>query len=208
MNIHLSNRSEAMNRDAVTALRSGQMVVVTEPDCAVVAFDAATATTEQLHFAIRHSSGLVLALMSSSLLDHLRIPDQQVLPGELSAVAFTVAVDAASGITTGISAHDRAHTLQVLADPSSNAEDVVRPGHVLPLRCLRPISRGHPLSLWDSILETLASSNGPHAVAGACHLVADSGELLTDVSGAQFAAAQELPVISSQDLEQHLTAKL
>jgi len=100
---------------------------------AVLAFPAATATTGQLHFAIRYSSGLIHAAMPTSRLDELRVPDQPVLTSENSGTSFTVAVDATAGIGTGISAQDRAHTMRVLADPQTVADDLIRPGHVLPV---------------------------------------------------------------------------
>ena len=117
------------------AFAAGSPAILLDEAGAVLAFPAVTATARQLHFAIRYSSGLIHAAMPGSRLDHLRVPDQPVLTSENSGTSFTVSVDATSGIGTGISAHDRAHTMRVLADPLTAADDLTRPGHVLPIRC-------------------------------------------------------------------------
>ncbi|MGE2716829.1 3,4-dihydroxy-2-butanone-4-phosphate synthase [Mycolicibacterium litorale] len=159
---------------------------------AVLAFPAATATTAQLHFAIRHSSGLIHAAMPSALLDALRVPDQQVLDAEASGTGFTVAVDAAAGIGTGISARDRAHTMRVLADPRTVAADLIRPGHVLPIRCADGGHAARP-RVWELACDLVAAAGHP-PVAVVCRLVSDSGDLLTGAAAESFAAAYDLPI--------------
>ncbi|BCI51345.1 hypothetical protein NIIDNTM18_06230 [Mycolicibacterium litorale] len=159
---------------------------------AVLAFPAATATTAQLHFAIRHSSGLIHAAMPGALLDALRIPDQPVLGAEDSGTGFTVAVDAAAGIGTGISARDRAHTVRVLADPATVAADLIRPGHVLPIRCADG-GYAERRRVWELACDLVAAAGYP-PVAVVCRLVADSGELLDGVAAESFAATYDLAI--------------
>src|SRR3954469_2228756 len=84
------------------ALTAGYPVIVLDEAGAVLAFPAATASSGQLHFAIRYSSGLIHAAMPTSRLDELRVPDQPVLTSENSGTSFTVSVDATTGIGTGI----------------------------------------------------------------------------------------------------------
>ena len=104
-------------RHGAQRLAAGQPAILLDEAGAVLVFPAATATWRQLHFAIRYSSGLIHAAMPTSRLDQLRVPDQPVLASENSGTSFTVSVDATTGIGTGISAYDRAHTMRVLADP-------------------------------------------------------------------------------------------
>jgi 3,4-dihydroxy 2-butanone 4-phosphate synthase/GTP cyclohydrolase II len=130
--------------------------------------------------------------MTASRLDQLQIPDQWVSPSENSGCGFTVAVDAAAGITTGISARDRARTLQVLADPTSTPADVVRPGHVMPIRCSDNgfVSQQRP---WELAVDLVAAAGHP-PVAVVCRLIGNDGETL-DAAGAEaFAATHGLPV--------------
>lgn len=161
-----------------------EAAVLTDPDGAILVFPAATATPAAVHFLITHSSGLVHAAMPSGLLDALRIPDQPVLPSEDSGTSFTVAVDAAIGIGTGISAIDRAHTLRVLADPRSAPDDLVRPGHVLPIRCAAEAYTG--LRCWERAV-ALVSGAGHPPVAVAARLVDEAGEPLDAASAVSFA---------------------
>ena len=92
-------------------------------------------TTEQMGFMVHHSSGYVCAPMSPARADALGLPPMVALSEDPRGTAYTVSVDAADDlITTGISAHDRALTSRVLADPAATAASLRRPGHVLPLR--------------------------------------------------------------------------
>jgi 3,4-dihydroxy 2-butanone 4-phosphate synthase len=178
-------------RDAFAA---GLPAVFLDEGGALLAFPAATATTAQLHFAISHSSGLVHAAMPSSLLDHLRIPDQQVLASENSGASFTVAVDAVSGIGTGISARDRAHTMRVLADAGTAADDLTRPGHVLPVRCSDGGFAQRPRP-WELAVDLCTAAGHPPVVV-MCRLVDDAGEILDGLAATLFALNHHLALCS------------
>jgi len=179
--------------DAVrAAFAAGRLAVLPDEHGAVLALPAQSATPALLHFAVRHSSGLVHAAASSAWLDRLRIPDQPVLAADHSGLSFTVAVDAASGIGTGISARDRALTMQVLADPSAVPADLIRPGHVLPIRCADEGFRARP-RVWERAVDLVASA-GHSPVAMVCRLVDDKGEPLIGVPVAQFAIEHGLPM--------------
>ena len=123
---------------ALAAIGRGEVVIVTddkdrenEGDL-IMAADAAT--TESLAFFLEHTSGVICAALPGSRLDELDLPLMVSDNQEAQRTAFTVTVDLARGITTGISASDRARTLRALADPHAVAGDFVRPGHILPLR--------------------------------------------------------------------------
>jgi 3,4-dihydroxy 2-butanone 4-phosphate synthase/GTP cyclohydrolase II len=97
-------------------------------------FAAEAATPELLAFTIRHARGLICVPMLGEDLDRLQLPQMTSDNQEHMGTAFTVSVDARAGITTGISAADRSLTIQLLADPAAQAGDLVRPGHLFPLR--------------------------------------------------------------------------
>ena len=126
---------------ALAALREGRTVIVVDDESRENEGDlilpAQSATTEQLAFAIRHSTGIICAPMAGQELDRLGIPMMTEHNTDPKRTAFTLSADARTGITTGVSAADRARTVHVLADPGSAPDDLVRPGHVFPLRRAR-----------------------------------------------------------------------
>nr|WP_063920885.1 3,4-dihydroxy-2-butanone-4-phosphate synthase [Nocardia mikamii] len=95
---------------------------------------AEAATTSTVAFFITHSSGLLCVALPKPDCDRLAIPAMAGAASDSGAFNACVAVDAASGISTGISAHDRARTASMLADPASSADDFTRPGHVIPVQ--------------------------------------------------------------------------
>jgi 3,4-dihydroxy 2-butanone 4-phosphate synthase len=175
-----------------TAFTGGRAAVLLDDHGAVLAFPAETATASQLHFAIRHGSGLIHAAMRSSRLDELQVPDQWIPSSQTSRSDFTVAVDAAAGITTGISAHDRARTLRVLGSTTSVPEDLIRPGHVLPIRCADGGFAERP-RVWERAVDLVAAA-GFSPVAVVCRLIGDDGDTLTEDAAFEFAQSSSLVV--------------
>ena len=98
-----------------------------------VIIPAQFATPDQINFMARHARGLICLAITADRARQLRLPPMAVENRESMATAFTVSIEAAEGVTTGISAADRARTVQVAADPSKGADDIVSPGHVFPL---------------------------------------------------------------------------
>ncbi|KAK0329624.1 hypothetical protein LTR94_036025, partial [Friedmanniomyces endolithicus] len=82
---------------------------------------------------IRYARGLVCLALTSERAKQLRLPPMAAENRESMGTAFTISIEAKEGVTTGISAADRAHTVQVAADPSRTADDIVSPGHIFPL---------------------------------------------------------------------------
>ena len=123
---------------ALAALRAGRPVLVLDAEDREAEGDvvlaAETISQEWVGWAVRHTSGYLCAPMTAERADRLGLPLMVADSADPLRTAYTVSVDAASGVTTGISAHDRASTAAVLADPASGPQDLVRPGHVLPLR--------------------------------------------------------------------------
>jgi 3,4-dihydroxy 2-butanone 4-phosphate synthase / GTP cyclohydrolase II len=123
---------------AVQDIRAGRAVVVVDDAAREnegdIIFAASKATPELLAFTIRHARGLICVPMRGADLDRLQIPLMTTDNQEHMGTAFTISVDARHGITTGISAADRAKTIRTLADSATDPRDIVRPGHVFPLR--------------------------------------------------------------------------
>ena len=126
--------------EAIHAFSQGEMLIITDDEDREnegdLAIPAQFVTSDMINFMATHGRGLICVAMSGDRLDRLDLP-QMVDQGRNTAplgTAFTVSVEARTGVSTGISAPDRARTVQVLMDPNSTAEDLVRPGHMFPLR--------------------------------------------------------------------------
>jgi 3,4-dihydroxy 2-butanone 4-phosphate synthase/GTP cyclohydrolase II len=123
---------------AVQDIRAGRAVVVVDDASREnegdIIFAADKATPELLAFVIRHARGLICVPMLGKDLDRLQLPPMTSDNQEHMGTAFTVSVDARHGITTGISAADRAATIRTLADSATESYEIVRPGHIFPLR--------------------------------------------------------------------------
>ena len=98
-----------------------------------VIIPAQFATPDQINFMARHARGLICLAMTAERARQLRLPPMAADNRESMGTAFTVSIEAREGVTTGISAADRARTVQVAADPARGADDIVSPGHIFPL---------------------------------------------------------------------------
>ncbi|HUZ27161.1 MAG TPA: bifunctional 3,4-dihydroxy-2-butanone-4-phosphate synthase/GTP cyclohydrolase II [Streptosporangiaceae bacterium] len=123
---------------AVQDIRAGRAVIVVDDASREnegdIIFAASKATPELLAFTIRYARGLICVPMLGKDLDRLQLPPMTSDNQEHMGTAFTVSVDARHGITTGISAADRARTIRTLADSATKSHEIVRPGHIFPLR--------------------------------------------------------------------------
>jgi 3,4-dihydroxy 2-butanone 4-phosphate synthase/GTP cyclohydrolase II len=123
---------------AIADIKSGKAVVVIDDEDREnegdLIFAAELATPELLAFMVRYTSGYVCVSLTEQEADRLDLPPMFRVNQDRRGTAYTVTVDAREGVSTGISAADRAHTVRLLADPSSTAADFSRPGHVVPLR--------------------------------------------------------------------------
>ncbi|MCK9793678.1 bifunctional 3,4-dihydroxy-2-butanone-4-phosphate synthase/GTP cyclohydrolase II [Isoptericola sp. 4D.3] len=162
----------------------------------ILAADAAT--PELMGFLVRHTSGLVCVGVAGEALDRLGLPLMVETNQDAYRTAYTVTVDAAAGVTTGISAADRARTARLLADPATSPADLTRPGHVLPLRA-RPGGvlerRGHTEAAVD--LARLAGRGHAGVLA---ELVHDDGTMMRLPALREFAAEHGLTLVSVADL--------
>jgi 3,4-dihydroxy 2-butanone 4-phosphate synthase / GTP cyclohydrolase II len=123
---------------AIAEIAAGKPVVVVDDadreNEGDIIFAASKATPELLAFTIRHTSGVICVPMPGEELDRLQLPLMTAQNKERMRTAFTVSVDARDGVTTGISAADRARTVRTLVDSATEPYELVRPGHIFPLR--------------------------------------------------------------------------
>ena len=126
--------------EALEALRAGRPVIVADDENREnegdVILSAQLASPEWVAWTVRWTSGFLCAPMPADWADRLDLPPMVEINEDARGTAYTVSVDAADKVSTGISAADRAHTLNVLANPESTPTSVIRPGHILPLRAV------------------------------------------------------------------------
>lgn len=194
---------------AARQLAGGGTVLVLDdtgdPTTGVLVSAAEHATISSIAFAVRHTSGLLCAAMPAARLDALELPPMPPgrtgpAPTDRSPSRFRVAVDAARGISTGISAADRALTMRVLADPSSTPTDLVRPGHVLPVRADGLLDDPTPAAAAVALL----TRAGLAPVGMIATVVDDDGELPSQAQLRRFAERHALASVSVRELvDQH-----
>ncbi|MFN0111253.1 MAG: 3,4-dihydroxy-2-butanone-4-phosphate synthase [Blastocatellia bacterium] len=190
--------------DALTDFRAGKFVIVVDDEGRENEGDltiaAEFATPEAVNFMARYGRGLICVAMTGERLDELRIP-LMVAPEENTTTfgtAFTVSVEARHGVTTGISAFDRAVTIRVLVDPATRPEDIARPGHIFPLRAADG-------GVFERVGQTEASVDmarlaGLHPTAVICEIMNDDGTMARLPDLESFAAVHDLKIVSIADL--------
>lgn len=164
-------------------------------------FAAELATPELVAFMVRYTSGYICVPLIESECDRLDLPPMHHTNQDRRGTAYTVTVDAREGISTGISAADRSHTIRLLADPDTGPTDLARPGHVVPLRARdggvlrRP---GHTEAAIDLI--RLA---GLRPAGVLCELVNDDGTMMRVPDLEKFSVEHSLTLITIADLIAH-----
>ncbi|MGL5910033.1 MAG: 3,4-dihydroxy-2-butanone-4-phosphate synthase, partial [Phycicoccus sp.] len=187
---------------ALDALRAGRPVLVVDDagreNEGDVVLAAQTLTDDWVAWTVRHTSGYLCAPLPGELADRLDLPPMVAENRDPLRTAYTVTVDAASGVTTGISAADRARTARVLADPGSTASDLRRPGHLVPLRARDGgvlVRAGHTEAAVD-----LCRLAGLAPVGVIAELVGDDGAMLRLPGVLALGARHDLPVLAIADL--------
>jgi 3,4-dihydroxy 2-butanone 4-phosphate synthase/GTP cyclohydrolase II len=187
---------------AIADIAAGKAVVVVDDEDREnegdIIFAASKATPELMAFTIRHSSGVICVPMPADMLDRLEIPLMTPHNKDKLRTAYTISVDARDGVSTGISAADRAHTARVLADSATEPWEVTRPGHVFPLRYREGgvlVRRGHTEAAVD-----LARLAGLTAAGVLVEVVNDDGTMKRGPQLRAFADEHDLAMISIDDL--------
>ncbi len=198
--------SLAQISDALDALRAGKPVIVADDENREnegdVVLSAELATPEWIAWTVRWSSGFICAPMPAEWADRLDLPPMVEVNEDARGTAYTVSVDAADRVSTGISAADRAHTLNVLADPASTPTSVIRPGHILPLRAVDGGVRergGHT----EAAVELMRLA-GLKPVGAIAEVVAEDGSMMRLPGLIELGERDGVPVITIEQLIAHL----
>jgi len=198
----MSVRLDSIER-ALADIREGKAIIAVDDEGREnegdIIFAASKATPELMGFLVRYSSGYVCAPMTGDILDRLGIPLMTPHNREMMRTAYTISVDARDGITTGISAADRARTCRVLADSATEPFELVQPGHVLPLRAKAGgvLERaGHTEAAVD-----FARLAGLTAAGVIGEVVHDDGTLMRAPALREFADEHGLALVSIEDLQ-------
>lgn len=188
--------------DAIVEMREGRMLIVVDDEDRENEGDLIMAadrvTSDSVNFMATHGRGLICVAL---ILERLEQLDLRPMVSDNTAkltTAFTVSVDAAEGTTTGISAHDRAKTIEVLLDPATQPSDLARPGHIFPLRAERGgvLSRaGHTEASVD-----LARMAGLTPAGVLCEIMSSDGTMARVPELMEFAKGHGFKIITIKDL--------
>jgi 3,4-dihydroxy 2-butanone 4-phosphate synthase/GTP cyclohydrolase II len=191
--------------DAIAAIRDGEMVVVVDDEDRENEGDltiAAEAVTPAIvNFMITHGRGQLCLAMTPERLDELEIPLEHSFNASPRETAFCVAIDARGKTTTGISAADRAATIQTAIDPASRPQDLLRPGHVSPLRARQGgvlVRAGHTEAAVD-----LARMAGRYPAGVICEILNKDGTMARVPELTRFARRHKLLLVTIADLIQY-----
>ncbi len=183
---------------ALEVFKNGGFVIVTDDEKRENEGDlfllASAATTEKLAFMIRYTSGVVCVAMTEARSRQLHLPLMVKNNQDTKRTAFTVTVDAKQGITTGISAEERANTIRTLADLNATAEDFIRPGHIFPL-----IAHEHGLRARQGHTEAVVEMCrmvGDVEVGVISELVNEDGSMMRGDELQEFARSQSIPIVT------------
>ncbi|MBD3156899.1 bifunctional 3,4-dihydroxy-2-butanone-4-phosphate synthase/GTP cyclohydrolase II [Candidatus Peregrinibacteria bacterium] len=188
--------------EAIEAVSDGRIIVVVDSEDRENEGDLVCAghhiTPEKVNFMAKEGRGLICAPISESIAERLNLPPMVSNNNECTRCNFTVSIDAKQNITTGISAHDRAHTLSLLAQESTTAHDIVKPGHVFPLRGKDGgvlVRAGHT----EACLDLLEMAGLPKAGV-ICEVANDDGSMATFDDLITFTKKHDMVMISIRDL--------
>jgi len=191
--------------DIVAELRAGRMVILVDEEDRENEGDLVLAadhvTPEAINFMARFGRGLICLTLTRERCEYLKLPPMAARNGTVYSTAFTVSIEAAEGVTTGISAADRARTVQVAVEPGSRPEDLVQPGHVFPLQAVDGgvlMRAGHTEAGCD-----LAAMAGCTPAAVICEIMNDDGTMARLPDLQRFAAQHGLKIGTIADLIEH-----
>ena len=188
--------------EAIQEYRQGHFVIIVDDEDRENEGDLTLAaqfvTPEAINFMTRYGRGLVCIPMTGERLDELRVPMMVGDNKSRFGTAFTVSVEARDGVSTGISAHDRARTVRVLIDPATRPEDLVMPGHMFPLRAREGgvlVRAGQTEAAMD-----LARLSGLYPAAVLCEIMKADGTMARLPDLKRFAGRHHLNIISVNQL--------
>ncbi len=188
--------------DIIEDLRNGRMIILVDAEDREnegdLVIPAQMATPDAINFMAKHGRGLICLSLTQQRADQLRLESMARLNEARNRTAFTVSIEAREGIATGISTHDRAHTIATAIDPTKAANDIVSPGHVFPLVAREGgvlVRAGHTEASVD-----LARLAGLYPAGVICEIMNDDGTMarIPDLVG--FAQRHNLKIGTIEDL--------
>ena len=192
-------------QDIVAEMRAGRMVILVDEEDRENEGDLVLAadhvTPEAINFMARFGRGLICQTLTRERCEFLRLPPMAARNGTVYSTAFTVSIEAAEGVTTGISAADRARTVQVAVAAGSQASDLVQPGHIFPLQAVDGgvlMRAGHTEAGCD-----LAALAGCSPSAVICEVMKDDGTMARLPDLQVFAAEHGIKIGTIADLIEH-----
>ena len=203
-NGHRRRSGLASIEEGIAEIRAGRFLIVVDDEDRENEGDLVQAaefvTADSINFMAKHGRGLICMAMTGERLDELKIP---LMVGQSAntaryGTAFTISVEARRGVTTGISAYDRAHTVRVLIDPRARPEDIAMPGHLFPLRAREGgvlVRAGQTEATVD-----LARLAGLYPAGVLCEIMKSDGTMARMPDLRQFARRHHLKVVAVKDL--------
>jgi len=192
---------------ALERFKHGGFVIVTDDEKRENEGDlfllGSAATTEKLAFMIRYTSGVICVAMTEARSRQLHLPLMVKNNQDTKRTAFTVTVDAKAGITTGISAEERARTIALLADGRATAEEFIRPGHIFPLIAHEAGLKGRQ-GHTEAVVE-LCRLAGDVEVGVISELVNEDGSMMRGAELQEFSRKQDIPILTIAELLQVVT---
>src|SRR3954447_8526047 len=188
--------------EAVAEIREGRMIIIVDDEDRENEGDLVCAaekvTPEIINFMARHARGLVCLPLTEERCDELHLTMQVADNTSFLGTAFTVSIEARKGVTTGISAADRATTILTAVDPKTRPQDLARPGHVFPLRAKRGGVLMRPGQTEASV--DLARIAGLYPAGVICEIMNPDGTMARLPELEEFAGKHDLKIISVADL--------
>jgi 3,4-dihydroxy 2-butanone 4-phosphate synthase / GTP cyclohydrolase II len=193
--------------EAIKDIKNGKMIIVVDDEDRENEGDLVCAgekiTPEIINFMAKYGRGLICVPMTGERLDNLKVNPMVTDGVELREAAFTVSVDAKHNTTTGISAYDRAYTIKTLINQKTKPNDLVKPGHIFPLRYREGgvlVRAGHTEASVD-----LAKLAGLYPAGVICEIMHDNGKMARFPELKKFAKIHKLKIISIADLIKYRT---
>lgn len=197
-----SVRSDAWIAPAIKELRAGRPIIVRDSENRTgeggLLLAAQFISADHVNFMAKHARGLVCLALTGPRCDALELPPMARVNELPAGTDFTVSIEAREGVSTGISAHDRARTIAVAVDPSAAAADLVRPGHIFPIRTHAHGVLGRPGQAEAAVELTRLAGLSPAGVI--CSVLNDDGSAARGRDLERFCATHGLRLVEMDDL--------
>lgn len=190
---------------AITAIKAGQMIILMDDEDRENEGDLVIAaehiTAQAINFMATHGRGLICLSLDNTIANNLKLPMMVQHNNSPFQTAFMASIEAASGVSTGISAADRAHTILVAVNPDAKAEDLISPGHIFPLRACEKGVFERTGQTEGSV--DLARIAGLRPAAVICEIMNEDGSMSRRDGLLKFAKKHQMPIVSIKALIQY-----